>query len=202
MATSKTSIDQKAMENRAKFGFSLAVRRHFAYLTDLGFKCVHTEPTLLRYESDQIAVNVYHGRKSCELGVEIGLLVEGDGKEYPLASLIRLSDPEEADMYRSVVALTRESVLKGVARISEAFKKHGWGALRGDRAVFAKLVEQRREIAHSRATDMKVNHVRPRAAEAFRTKDFGLAIQLFQSIRDELSEAELKKLEYARKQAG
>lgn len=197
MATSHTSIDEKALENRARFGFPPAVRKHFAYLIDLGFTVVHTEPTYMRFESDQIAVNLYHGRKSCELGAEIGLL---GGPEYPFMALIRLTDPDLADRYKNTVALTRDSVGKGVQKLSETFKEHAWGALRGDLTVFARLDEQRKEMAHERATRMKVKRVRPGASEAFRVKNFERAVQLYESIESELTDAELKKLEYARKQ--
>jgi hypothetical protein len=199
MATNHSSIDQRALENRARFGFPPAVRRHFAYLTDLGFRIVHTEPTYMRFESDQIVVNLYHGRKSCELGAEIGLL---GGTEYPFVALIRLTDPDLADSYKNTVALSRENVFKGVQRLGEIFKNHAWGALRGDSTVFARLDEQRRELAHKKARSMKVNHVRPGAAEAFRVKNYERAVQLYESIEGELTDAELKKLEYARKQTG
>jgi hypothetical protein len=41
--------------------------------------------------------------------------------------------------------------------------------------------------------------VSPEAREAFRRKEYGRAAELYESIRDRLTPAEIKKLEYAQK---
>ena len=60
---------------RMQLGFSLEVLSAFQFLTqDYGFKCVKNDVTFVRYESESTFVNIYHGRRSYELGVEIGKL--------------------------------------------------------------------------------------------------------------------------------
>ena len=60
---------------RIQLGFTSEVLSMFHFLIqDYGFKCVETDVTFVRYESESIFVNIYHGRRSYELGVEIGKL--------------------------------------------------------------------------------------------------------------------------------
>lgn len=46
----------------------------FDFLRAYGLKPVEEDVTFVRYESDAMFVNVYHGRGSFEIGVEIGRL--------------------------------------------------------------------------------------------------------------------------------
>src|SRR5215471_1441934 len=57
---------------RGQLGFQEAVR--FSFLNSYGFKTVQEQTTFVRFESATVFVNVYHGRASFELGVEIGRL--------------------------------------------------------------------------------------------------------------------------------
>lgn len=65
---------------RGKLGFRESALASFRFLVDLGFRPVEEELTLVRYESPTVFVNIYHGRASFELGVEIGVLDEPSEK--------------------------------------------------------------------------------------------------------------------------
>lgn len=53
--------------------FAIEVLYHFHFLiNDYKFKRLEANRTFVRYESKYIFVNIYHGRRSYELGVEIG----------------------------------------------------------------------------------------------------------------------------------
>jgi hypothetical protein len=191
-----TSID------RSKLRFAEEVQVAFDFLTtDHNFRCVSVEPTFVRYESDRVFINIYHGRSSYELGTEIGLLnaAEGTGQSYPLSALIDLVDSEEGNRYRNFIATTPDLVKVGVKKLSETFKKYAEDILRGNPAVFAKLKKQSDQWRKSFAREVLASHVRPKAEEAFRSKNYKEATQLYESILSELTPAELKKLEYARK---
>ena len=61
--------------DRWKLGFKEAVLASFPHsFVPAVFKAVTEDVTLVRYESESAFVNVYHGRGSFEVGVEIGLL--------------------------------------------------------------------------------------------------------------------------------
>ena len=61
-------------KNRWQLGFKDAVLLSFGFLRTYGLKPVEEDVTLVRYESDAVFVNVYYGRGSFEIGVEIGRL--------------------------------------------------------------------------------------------------------------------------------
>ena len=73
-------LNKEPSPERAKLGFREAVLSSFKFLNDVGFRPVEQEMTLVRYESPEVFVNVYHGRASFELGVEIGRLKEPNDK--------------------------------------------------------------------------------------------------------------------------
>ena len=68
-------------------GYTNSALARFAYLvTDYGFHVATTDATIVRFVSPKVFVNVYHGRMSLELGVEVGLLTDGSayGTDYRL----------------------------------------------------------------------------------------------------------------------
>ena len=56
--------------NRDVLGFSRTVFQYFNFLcSDYGFQVTDQSATLVRFESNDVFINVYHGRASYELGV-------------------------------------------------------------------------------------------------------------------------------------
>lgn len=51
--------------------FPEEVKSRFAFLERLGFRRVRPKATLVRYESLVMGINVYHGGRSYEIGIEI-----------------------------------------------------------------------------------------------------------------------------------
>ena len=51
--------------------FAETVEENFSFLQGHGFKRVQSEPAFVRFESSCIHLNVYHGRQSFEVGLEI-----------------------------------------------------------------------------------------------------------------------------------
>src|SRR5215467_14672952 len=99
-------------EGRANLGFPAAVMSAFAFLTkDFSFRCVKRDVTFVRFESDAVFVNIYHGRASYELNVEIGESVIG--KQLPespftIGEILHTVIPTEALNYRPYQVTTRE----------------------------------------------------------------------------------------------
>ena len=61
-------------KDRWQLVFKDAVLSNFGFLRAYGLKHVEEDVTFVRYESDAVFTNVYHGRGSFEIGVEIGRL--------------------------------------------------------------------------------------------------------------------------------
>ena len=55
-----------------RLGFTGIVLEAFTFLERFGFVPVVRESTLVRFESQSVFVNVYHGRSSYHVGLELG----------------------------------------------------------------------------------------------------------------------------------
>jgi hypothetical protein len=187
-------------KRRDQFNFIEVVRSEFSWLTKYGFRCTKASATFVRYESATTFLNIYHGRSSYEIGAEYGqLLFSDDFKAYSVSELIRLSSPKEAEKYRNYIAIKPENVVAGVNRLSELLRKYGRTFLNDTPETFLRLAKQRNEISRKFSMEVLSRQVRPKANQEFKNKNYAEAARLFESIKSELSAAELKKLEFCRK---
>ena len=188
---------------RSNLHFPEEVQTHFNYLVvKHGFRCVIVEATLVRYESDCIFVNIYHGKSSCEIGLEIGKLVPVDKIQgvYNISWLIQLDSPKKAADYQLFVATNPGLVKKGVFQLCKLFKRYAGKALLADESTFSLLSKLRDDWKEAFAKEVLVSQLRPKANDAFRRKNYDEVIRFYESIRSELTPAEEKKLAYAKKQ--
>jgi hypothetical protein len=60
------------MRDRTRLSVANAVSEKFSFLGEQGFSEVESLPTIVRYRKRDLEVHVYHGRRSFELGFEVG----------------------------------------------------------------------------------------------------------------------------------
>ncbi len=175
--------------DRVKLEFSKSVLSDFLFLVEeYGFSCISSEKTYVRYESDKVFVNIFHGRVSFEIGLQVGLLSSESSTGYGLGSVIAFTDPELGNKYRRYMTSTQEGVKKGVREIAKLLKTYGDKALRGDSAMFQWLNDDVEKYWAER----EAAQIRPKAIEAFRAKDYSKAFDLYKSIEGCLTSAEKK----------
>lgn len=198
--------------DRSDLGFVDAVLEQFAFLESFGLQLTKSELTFVRYESDERFVNVFHGRSSYEIGVEVGRWVDADNgvaeEKFPLAYLDALRQPEAGSSVRGLTAVSKEQVASFVAEFA------GWAqallpdalSLSSER-VFAELQAEvvRQSQLFLQGTQAEV--LRERAALAWREGDFYRVVLAYSEILEELPlmslrSSELKRLQYAERQAG
>jgi hypothetical protein len=182
---------------RALLGFTDIVRKRFAFLASYGFTEIEALPTIVRYSSGSLAVNVYHGRQSYEIGLQVG---HGD-EQYSMSELIRAADPIVGNSYRNPVATTADSVVSNIEWLAELLRRYGDRALRNDSDFFAGLKAQKKSWAIGYELDVLEAQIRPQAEAAFREGRFREAVQLYERIAVRLSPAEQAKLAAARKRS-
>ena len=141
-----------------------------------------------------LEVDVYWGRKSYEVGAGVSF----DGERYALSELIYLVNPQLADQYRNPTAATVDLLEPVVVRVTDMLKAYGAAAFANAETVETQLRKQRPLRIHEFALDSLARATRPAADEAFRSRDFAKAAELYSKIEERLSEAERKKLAYAR----
>lgn len=188
--------------DRSALGFAGAVTDAFGFLVeDFGFKVVGTDATLVRYESDRMLLNVYHGRRSYEIGVEVGHLHERDAYHYRLpevlGAILGESGQQNAYYFQSS---SRDGVRSCVEAAARLVKENYGPLLRGDPIALKRVqvFSSRRNEEYTR--EVVQQPIRESADRAWRAKDFAMVVQCYGSIRKDLTPTERRRLEYAEKQ--
>jgi hypothetical protein len=190
-------------ENRRQFGFDEAVIKSFEFLRSFQLKPAKRSATLVRYESKTVFVNVYHGRASYEIGIEVGR--KSSSVKYGLDYMVALAGPSalEAEGFgRSTMfqVCSREGVQQIVPKVAELLRKYGDSFLRGDIRFYEQLDEANRRASAEYAKRQLLEGVRKNADAAWSAKHFGRVAELYGTMRDELTIIEAKRLAYAEKQ--
>lgn len=178
---------------RTNLNFANLVKEKFAFLHDIGFVEVESLPTMVLYRKGDIEVDVYHGRRS----YEIGFGVTREGVRYSLSEFMRVTDPEFEKQYRYPTATTQYVLAKGLTKTAEFVKRYSMQALQGDPAFFTILKSQRKSWGEKYAFDVMAGQLRPKAHEAFRLGKYREAAELYKRIESCLSPVEIKKLTIA-----
>ena len=191
----------KPEEGRANLGFPAAVISAFAFLTkDFSFRCVKRDVTFVRFESDAVFVNIYHGRASYELNVEIGESIVPENP-FTIGEILWLVSPERAASYRPYQVTTKEGVQKFVPELARLVMDYATRALIGDHEFFKQLSELRTQRSQHYLKQIQLNRVRTEVETAWRLTNYRRVIELYDSMKDDLTPTEAKKLEYAKKQS-
>src|ERR1700745_1748803 len=138
-------LNKEPGPERAQLGFKDAVLSNFRFLNDFGLRPIEEKVTLVRYESSEAFVNVYHGRASYELGVEIGRLKEPEAK-VSIFDVVRWAGVEKAEGFGKHVMFqvsSREGVEEFVPKLAALVKKHAIPLLRGDEGTYRSALEFR-----------------------------------------------------------
>jgi len=186
-------------KDRALLRFSEQAEQHFCFLQNKGFRCVRHDPTFVRFESQSLFVNLYHGRKSFELGLELGRLGSSENA-FPMWHLLKAAAAPGAEKYLDYVARTPVAVENGLRRLAALFRGHVLEIL-SDPQLFRILDRQRSDEVERLERDVKLEQVRQALAVAWNSRDFDQVVRLLDPVKCELAPSELKKLQYARKRA-
>jgi hypothetical protein len=188
--------------DRASLGFREQVRTTFAFLeARYGFAVVDSSDTLIRYVSRRLCVDVYHGRRSYELGLDIARrdLLGRTGRSYSMADIVGLTDERRAWAYRDYTAVSRQNVAKGLRLLADDLLRCGSSALTGDAGVFRRMRDRSQARAARWSEEMTIAQTRERASAAWQRRDYERVAALYASMHRHLSPAESAKLRYARR---
>lgn len=159
---------------REYLGFALAAENAFRFLVeDFGFRVIRREPTFVRYESQAAFVNVYHGRSSYEIGLEVGPRAEVSGRaeeKFMLGDILEACGEPGGAAFRQ--AETGEEVSRYLYELAELAKKFGVPAFRGEREFYSRLRETQTRLAHEFLLNQRLRRARSVASEAFGRGDY------------------------------
>jgi len=165
----------------------------FDFLLRLGFAVVRREETLVRFESDTVFVNVYHGRSSYQVGLELGRIREDD--LYSLHEVLSAVAP--ADLQRARCQTSDPVVLERcLAAIAETVERNCQPLLVGGASAFEDLrsvVSPKRQAATVQA---QFGAIIDEADRTWDRKDFGQAAELYEKASPGLDETRRRRLGY------
>ena len=195
-------LSKEPSPDRARLGFKEAALSSFKFLNDFSFHLAQEKTTLLRYESPKVFVNVYHGRASFELGIEVGRLIEPNEK-VTLYDMVAWAGAEKTEGFGQHVMFqvsTPEGVKEFVPKLAHLLQKYGAPFLEAKDNAYHSIRELRSRAAIDYEKQVNLSNLRGKAEAAWRGKDYAQIVELYSSVREELTEVEAKKLTYAEQQ--
>jgi hypothetical protein len=185
--------------DRSVLRFAEEVKGRFSFLETLGFRCVRSEATFVRFESARASVNVYHGRRSFEIGLEMES-ASSPTNAYSFSELLRLVDREQGEQYRNYATHTAQGVAEGVGKLAELFQRCIAAGILNDDQLFSRLKLQKKELTAIYANEVELRQARRAAEAAWHKKDYAAVVKVFKPLRAALTATEVGKLEFAEKQ--
>jgi hypothetical protein len=187
--------------DRSLLRFAEEVKDRFSFLEALGFRCVRSEATLVRFESPRVSINTYHGRRSFEIGLDVEPMAPST-HAYSISEILRLVDPEQAEHYRNYATHTAQGVAEGVRQLAGLFHHCIAAGILDDNRLFSHLKLQEEELAAKYAHEVELRQARRKSEAAWRTKDYAAVVEALKPLRAALTATEVGKLEFAEKQCG
>lgn len=187
--------------SRSALLFAESAQKHFAFLQAQGFNCVDSDPTFARFESSSLFVNIYHGRRSFAIGLELGRLGNDDDEKqpYPMPALLEaVGATTAAENYRYYMTHTPDGVDNGLAELAKLFFDHVSQGL-CNTELFRVLKEQGQARIYKYAHEIELRQMRRKLDIAWHAKDYAKIAELLPPFRSVLTPVELHKLEYAKK---
>lgn len=188
---------------REQLGFKNSVLSSFKFLTEFGLRTVEKKMTFVGYKSRHVFLNVYHGRASYELGIQIGRLTDPK-KTLSLATIVDWAGARKAEGFGKHVMFqvsTREGVQEFVPKLAALVKKYAVSLLRNDDSAWREALELQGRRWNEYVKEVNLAALREKAETAWHAKDYVRVAELYEPVRQDLTEIEAKKLAYAERQA-
>jgi hypothetical protein len=182
--------------NRSALRFAEEVKDCFSFLETLGFRRVLSDATFVRFESPRANLNIYHGRRSFEIGLEI----ESRSDAYSFSEILRLLDQEQGEQYRNYAAQTAQGVADGVRKLADLLRRSLATGILDDKQLFARLEVQRKKLANNYARETQLEQARRKSEAAWRKKDYMRVVNALKPLRAALTATEAAKLKFAENQ--
>lgn len=192
---------------RDQLGFLAAAGARFGFLLDLGFEEVASERSFLRFDRNDMFVEVFHGRASYELGVEFGRWVRVDDdvveQKFHLVDVLPLLAPNVSFVART--ATSREQVARFVEELAAAARLAAEDLAYRGADAFDRISEAVASRSEEHLDGLRAARLRARAEDAWRRKDFASVVAAYEEIDSELDtvtmrESETRRLSYAHRQ--
>lgn len=130
--------------------FAEAALSAFSFLSELGYCVVSREPTFVRLERSDVFVQMYHGRSSYAVDLEIGR--EAENQLFSLHELLTAFAPHVVDMAR-YQAVENDVLERCLRSIAETLRVAAASILAGEQEAFADLAATAARIRNAATFD-------------------------------------------------
>lgn len=179
--------------------FADLVKEEFAFLSRHGFSVFSDSFGEVRFHSKNTAVSVTWDRRSGELDVYLEPLRDVEtGKPYSLRDVLAMRGVASPEARQPFQVSSLSKLQPFLHRLANDVGEYASEALAGDRMYYRRLSEFRSKQAQNFMRDMRVRRARTNAAEAWKDQKYGHVVEQYESIMDDLTPAERKKLDIAR----
>lgn len=128
--------------SRCLLGFEQAVLENFSYLeSEFGLKRTGQSPYLIRFETNQVYIDVFHAELDYEVGIYFGLSTEQ--KTFSFLMYLRRFFPDRANELGETIAGTPDAVAQVTSRLARAFRATGGKIIEADPTVYTEMGEVR-----------------------------------------------------------
>ncbi|MDP9121308.1 MAG: hypothetical protein M3O15_08060 [Acidobacteriota bacterium] len=183
--------------NRTHLGFIEAVGDCIApVLSAEGFACTEATPYVVRFESANVFLTVYHDRLSYELEVTLALKVD-PSRNYTLRDMLdTVLGPLHEPQY-FFQASDSDRVVSCLKTMSELIRKYCCDALTGKLSFYQRMEEVRQVRAETLTRSIVKAPICKAAQEAWQRHDYAKVRTLYESIEADLAPLERRRLKYA-----
>jgi hypothetical protein len=195
-------MDYKINLKRVKLGFTDIVLCNFKFLIDdFGFRCVGSNLLLVKYESGNVFVKIYHDRLSYELELYFGLKPDdlSPEKSYSLVEVMNLAGYPDFGNFQ---VTTHEEMMEYVPETAALFRQHALKAIKGEKEFYNLIAETQSEASYQLMVKEKEKYITPDVEKAWKKKDFNKVVKLYGAYERYLTSKEKELLEKARKLIG
>ncbi|NRA40526.1 MAG: hypothetical protein HRU15_20445 [Planctomycetes bacterium] len=185
-------------------GFVELVREAFNYLTlEYSYSCAESTASYVKFSSSSVFLTVeYDHLRSYEISCSIGRLDDFKGSlrvPFNLGEIIR-SKGVLLDEARSSFQVSDANILKEkINELARNFEIYGSDLFTGDLEAFVRVYKQRDFECNEYAAKKEVAEAREISNKAWLIKSYTDVVNALSPVREYLSPADIKRLEYAEK---
>jgi hypothetical protein len=124
-------------EDLPTFNFPDEVRTAFKFLKDHGFKVTSETSHRVRYESNEVFIEILYGSYDCEVAIEFGRLRKEE--RYSFTLFLQLVNPNLGKQMGDRIAYEPNQVRTALTNLAKAIESDGQEILNGKDAVFERM---------------------------------------------------------------
>jgi hypothetical protein len=185
-------------------GLQAQAEQHFSFLIwENGYRCIESTPYRVRFESSTMFVEiVFDGNRSYELGLLVGQAASSSRGQPPLSidEILRFRRAPEAESFSLLQVTTSEALAALIEELARLLRIYGSDLVAGNKLSFAALLRQRHTEVERYAVERGLRAARVEAEAAWLSKDYTAVIRALEPFRTALTESEIKKLNFCKKQ--